>query len=56
MFDERFDGWTPKDFEAYAKTKWRSNRFNLERQRVRLRLMDLLERATATTARGTTTC
>ncbi|GEM_PF-3365005 len=42
LFDERFDGWQAADFDAYLQKKWASNRFNLERGRVRLRLIDLL--------------
>ncbi len=45
MFDERFTGWLATDFDAYVERKWRSNRFNLERGRVRMRLLDLLRRA-----------
>lgn len=44
LFDERFDGWQAADFDAFAERKWASNRFNLERGRVRLRLIDLLTR------------
>lgn len=47
MFDERFEGWVADDFAAYDERKWRSNRFNLERRRVRARLVDLVTRAAA---------
>ena len=42
LFDERFDGWQASDFAAFEQRKWSSNRFNLERGRVRRRLIDLL--------------
>lgn len=45
LFDERFDRWQASDFEAYAPAKQRSNRFNLQRSRVRQRLVSLLEQA-----------
>ncbi|MCO4761772.1 MAG: hypothetical protein KC502_09725 [Myxococcales bacterium] len=45
VFEERFDGWMASDFDAYLERKWRSNRFNLERGRVRSRLTDALKRA-----------
>ena len=48
LFDERFDGWLASDFEAFEQRKWASNRFNLERGRVRLRLIDLLQQVQRT--------
>lgn len=44
---EAFDHWTQADFDAYAQTKWRSNRFNRERGEVRQRLTSALEQARA---------
>jgi hypothetical protein len=32
---DRFEGFTAADFDAFAKPKWASNRFNLERMRAR---------------------
>ncbi len=49
LFDERFDGWQAADFAAFETRKWTSNRYNLERGRVRLRLIDLLEQVRAQT-------
>jgi hypothetical protein len=46
LFEETFEAWTGADFDAYVETKWRSNRFNLERGRVRQRVMSLVEQAT----------
>ncbi len=44
LFDA-FDSWRSSDFAAFAATKWRSNRFNVERSQVRDRLRSLLEQA-----------
>ena len=43
LFKERFDTWSAADLAAYEPQKWASKRFNLERGRVRLRLISLLE-------------
>ena len=43
LFKERFDTWSAADLAAYEPHKWASKRFNLERGRVRLRLISLLE-------------
>lgn len=43
LFKERFDSWSAADLAAYEPQKWASKRFNLERGRVRLRLISLLE-------------
>ena len=50
LFDERFEGWLAADFDAFAERKWASNRFNLERGRVRSRLLDLLGQVRSKTA------
>ena len=42
---EPFEAWNAADFEAFAEGKRRSNRFNLERARVRHRAASLLEQA-----------
>jgi transcription antitermination factor NusG len=44
---ERWDGWQTADFDAFAEPRWKSNRFNLDRTRVRNRLQSLLEQAAA---------
>lgn len=36
-----FDGFEARDFEAYAPSKWQSNAFNLERMRVKDKLVSL---------------
>lgn len=36
-----FDGFEARDFEAYAPTKWQSNAYNLERMRVKDKLVSL---------------
>lgn len=36
-----FDGFEARDFEAYAPSKWQSNVFNLERMRVKDKLVSL---------------
>jgi len=41
---ERFEGLTAADFDAFEERKWSSNRFNLERMKVRAKL-DALGRA-----------
>ncbi len=43
LFQERFEAWEAADFAAYEPAKWASKRFNLERGRVRRRLISLLE-------------
>ena len=43
LFQERFEAWEAADFAAYEPSKWASKRFNLERGRVRRRLISLLE-------------
>jgi hypothetical protein len=45
LFEERFEVWTAADFDAYAEPKWKSNRFSLERTRVRTRAISLVEQA-----------
>jgi len=47
LFEERFQAWAAADFDAYAEAKRKSNRFNLERGRVRQRCLSLLEQALA---------
>ncbi len=47
LFSESFDCWLASDFDAYKEEKWRSNRFNLERGRVRERLISALQQALA---------
>jgi hypothetical protein len=42
---EPFAAWEAADFDAFAEPKWRSNRFNLERARVRHRLLSLVDQA-----------
>jgi hypothetical protein len=43
LFDEKFVAWQSADFDAYIEKKWASRRYNLERARVRHRLISLLE-------------
>lgn len=38
---DAFEGFAPEDFDAFDPRKWRSNRFNLERMRVRDKLASL---------------
>lgn len=45
LFAESFERWVASDFDAYKEEKWRSNRFNLERGRVRERLISALQQA-----------
>lgn len=45
LFEERFEAWTGADFDAYAEPKWKSNRFSLERTRVKTRVVSLVEQA-----------
>ena len=42
---ERWESWQPADFDAFAEPRWKSNRFNLDRTRVRNRLQSLMEQA-----------
>lgn len=44
LFDATFETFEAADFETFAPRAWSSNRFNLQRQRVRLRLTAWLER------------
>ena len=45
LFDERFERWEADDFAAFEERKWASRRFNLERGKVRRRLIDLMRQA-----------
>lgn len=40
---ERFERWQPEDFDAFLAPKWASNRFNVERGRVKERLRSAFE-------------
>lgn len=44
LFDASFERFDAADFDAYAPSRRSSNRYNLQRQQVRLRLTALLER------------
>ena len=46
LLDETFSAFAAEDFSPYAGKKASSNAFNLQRQKLRLRLCDLLDRAT----------
>ena len=50
LFEERFDVWQAADLAAYEPRKWSSKRFNLERGRVRSRLISLLEQIASAAA------
>ena len=47
LFSEEFAGWRDSDFDAFAQSKWRSNRYTPERTQVRLRLATAMESAVA---------
>ncbi len=44
---ESFDGFSREDFETFQESKWKSNRFNLERMKVRARMEALGREVTA---------
>lgn len=52
LFDATFETFEAADFETFAPRAWSSNRFNLPRQRVRLRLTAWLERVIGTLPDG----